>query len=328
MSSGPSAEEFLIARHFASWAGEGSHGLKDDAALLRPKSGWDLVLTADAVVGGVHFRMEDPAASVGRKALAVNLSDLAAKGADPVAFLLTIALPPDLPAGWLGEFAGGLRAMAEGSNCRLLGGDTTKTAGPPVIAVTAIGQVPAERMVTRLTARPGDVVAVSGTIGDGALGLLVLEGREAIASLDAGHRERLAARYREPEPRLALAAAVRDHASAAMDVSDGLVGDLARLLRASGVGGELELAQVPLSDAARAAIALDPSLLEAAMTGGDDYEILLALPPDRFDALALAARAAGVEVARIGTVREGEGLVCRDGEGRDVSFARDSFSHF
>ncbi len=324
----PSAEDDLIARTFASWAGEGAHGLKDDAAQLKPKSGWDLVLTADALIAGVHFRPEDPAAAIGHKALAVNLSDLAAKGADPVAFLLTIALPADLAAGWLSEFAGGLRACAEAAGCRLLGGDTTRTSGPVAVSITAIGQVPQDRMVTRLNARPGDIVAVSGTIGDAALGLLVLQDGQSAAALGREHRDALVECYLRPQPHLALAPAIRDHASAAMDVSDGLVGDLAKLLRASGVAGELDLGAVPLSDAAGALLALDPARLATAVTGGDDYEVLATVPADRFDALRLAAGAAGVTMTAIGRVTAGEGLVCRDGEGREVAFERASFSHF
>lgn len=249
-------EDELIARYFAPLAGPGGLGLTDDAALVAVPDGHELVVTVDAIVAGVHFLPDDPPASVAVKALGVNLSDLAAKGADPIGFVMALALPEDWTENWLAAFAGGLGAVAERSGCALLGGDTVRAAGPLSISITAFGSVPAGRMVRRTTARAGDLIAVTGTIGDAALGLDLLTGAPAWGrGLDPADCAELVDRYRHPRPRLALAAPLREHASAAMDVSDGLVGDAAKMLRASGVTGTLDLDRIPLSRAARAALA-------------------------------------------------------------------------
>jgi len=326
-----SSEDDLIARIFRPIAGEGALGLLDDAARLIPPPGHDLVLTADALVAGVHFFPDDPPASIAAKALRVNLSDLAAKGADPLGFLLTIALSRGTSdAAWLEAFADGLYADSETYACPLLGGDTVSTPGPLSLSITAIGAVPAGRMVARTTARPGDAILVSGTIGDGALGLaLRLDPGAAWAAVLSEHdREHLLDRYLHPRPRNALAPALRTHASAAMDVSDGLAGDAAKLLAASGIGGVIDLAQVPLSLAARHAIAFDPALLERAMTGGDDYEILAAVPQDAVEAFRAEAAEAGVALAVVGAAGEPEGpVVLRGADGAEVRYALRSYSH-
>lgn len=228
----------LIARHFAPIAGPGGLGLIDDAGLLRPARGYEIVVTADALVAGVHFFPDDPPGSIARKALAVNLSDLAAKGAKPDGFVLALALPKGWTEGWLAAFAAGLKQAADEGACPLIGGDTVSTPGPLTLTITAFGSVPAGRMVLRSGAKRGDVLAVSGTIGDGALGLKVHgPGAPAwVERLSSSDRGFLADRYLHPQPRLGLAAALQAHASAAMDVSDGLVGDLVKLLKASGAG--------------------------------------------------------------------------------------------
>src|SRR5205085_5498584 len=221
----------------------------------------DLVLKADAIIGGVHFFPEDPAAAVACKALRVNLSDLAAKGADPVGFLLSLALPDGTSEAWLGDFAEGLRADAQLYRCPLLGGDTDRTPGPAMVSIAAFGTVPHGRMVRRSGAKPGDRIFVTGTIGDAALGVK-LRRDPALAAryrLEPGERDHLLARYLLPEPRVAVAEAVRRHASAAMDVSDGLAGDLGKLCGASGVSAEIEIDKVPLSSAAMRAIVADTS---------------------------------------------------------------------
>jgi thiamine-monophosphate kinase len=320
----------LIARYFAPIAGPAGLGLVDDAGLLRPARGYELVVTADALVAGVHFFAEDPPASIARKALAVNLSDLAAKGAKPDGFVLTLALPKGWTEAWLADFAKGLAAMAEESACPLIGGDTVSTPGPLTLSVTAFGSVPAGRMVLRSGARPGDLVLVSGTIGDGALGLKVHgpDKPDWVAGLSKAQSAYLADRYLHPRPRLALALALQLHASAAMDVSDGLVGDLAKLLSASGVGAEINLDAVPLSAAARAAIMADPALTELAWTGGDDYEILCTASEGEYPALAAAAAAAGVAVARIGRIASGTNVVRFNDQGRERVFTQGSFAHF
>lgn len=320
----------LIARHFAPIAGRDGLGLLDDAALLRPARGYELVVTADALVAGVHFFPDDPAGSIARKALAVNLSDLAAKGARPDGFVLTLALPKGWAEDWLAAFAQGLAAVAGEAGCPLIGGDTVSTTGPLTLSITAFGSVPAGRMVLRSGAKPGDLVLVTGTIGDGALGLRA-HGPDRpgwVARLCEADRAFLADRYLHPQPRLALAQALQLHASAAMDVSDGLVGDLGKLLAASRVGAEIELDTVPLSAAARNAVMADPALAELAWTGGDDYEILCTASEVEFPSLAAAAQAAGLGLARIGRVTAEAGTVRYSEAGRPRSFARGSFVHF
>jgi thiamine-monophosphate kinase len=327
-----SAEDRLIARHFKPIAQHrGAFGLDDDAAVLTSPPGCDLVLTADAIVAGVHFLADDPPDSVARKVLRVNLSDLAAKGARPLGFLLTLALPQEVEDGWLAAFARGLAADAELFACPLLGGDTVRTPGPIVLSISAFGAVAQGKMVRRAGAAAGDRVVVTGTIGDAALGL-TLRRSPAMADhwgLARQQRDRLEARYLVPQPRSAIAAAIAAHASAAIDVSDGLAGDLGKLARASGVDIEIEIARVPISDAARAVQAKEPALIEAILTGGDDYEIAATVPIGRIETLRREASAAGVAVTEIGTVSSGEGkarLVGRDGT--PLVLARPSFSHF
>ena len=319
-------EDDLIARFFAPLAGEGGLGLKDDAALIAGEPGCDLVVTCDALVAGVHFFADDPADAIAAKALRVNLSDLAAKGARCKGFVLALALPADLRTeAWLGAFARGLRDDIAGYACPLLGGDTVSTPGPLTISVTAFGAVLAGRMVPRTGARPGDLIYVSGTIGDAALGLQLRLGK-VIAGQGAEH---LLARYLRPQPRNALAAALLDHASAAMDVSDGLAGDLAKMMRVSGASAEVEVASVPFSPAARACVAADRGALKCALTGGDDYEILAAIPPQNASTFEARAADAGVAVTRIGhVVRGDETPVFRDASGAPLAFTRASFSHF
>lgn len=325
-----SAEDRLIARYFRPLATHpGAFGLGDDAAVLTPPPGCDLVLKTDGVIAGVHFFPDDPPECVGRKALRMNLSDLAAKGAKPIGFLLSLALPAKVDEAWIAAFAAGLGEDATRYGCPLLGGDTDHTPGPIWVSIAAFGVVPQGRMVRRSTANAGDSVVVTGTIGDASLGVK-LRRRRGLAKrwrLSEAMQAQLAQRYLLPEPRNALAEAVLQHASAAMDVSDGLVGDLAKLCRASAVAAEIDVARVPLSEAARATLAAAPELIETVLTGGDDYEIVLTLPPDRLAAFAAAAKAAGVPATEIGRVQAGEGArFLRDGKA--LSFARPSYSHF
>jgi thiamine-monophosphate kinase len=320
----------LIARHFAPMAGAGALGLLDDAGLLRPARGYEIVVTVDALVAGVHFFPDDPPASIACKALAVNLSDLAAKGAKPEGFVLALALPKGWDEAWLTGFASGLAAIAAESGCPLIGGDTVSTSGPLTLSITAFGSVPAGRMVLRSGAKPGDLVLVSGSIGDGALGLKV-HGPDSpawVSRMSEADRGFLADRYLHPQPRLALAVALQEHATAAMDVSDGLVGDLAKLLKASGVGADIDLDAIPLSAAARAAIMADPALAELAWTGGDDYEILCTASQGEYPALVAAAEAAGLALTRIGHVTDAAGVATFREGGRPRSFAQGSFAHF
>jgi thiamine-monophosphate kinase len=327
-----SGEDRLIARYFRPLASHpGAFGLTDDAAILVPPAGCDVVLKADAIIGGVHFFPEDPADAVARKALRVNLSDLAAKGAKPAGFLLSLALPEGTLDAWLAGFADGLRADAELYGCPLLGGDTDRTPGPVMVSIAAFGTVPHGGMVRRSGAKPGDCVFVSGTIGDAALGLKLRRepGAAARYQLEPQERDHLLARYLVPEPRLALSEPIRLHASAAMDVSDGLAGDLAKLCRASGVSAEIEIEKVPLSDAARRIVAADASARELAVTGGDDYEVLCTIAGEQRDAFRAAALASGVAVTEIGRIVAGDAAPrFRDRRGQVLEFARLSFSHF
>jgi thiamine-monophosphate kinase len=324
-----SGEERLIAHVFAPLATHpGALRLTDDCAVITPPEACDLVLTTDAIIGGVHFFKDDPAHAVASKALRVNLSDLAAKGAAPLGFLLSLALPQDVGQDWLTEFAEGLRGDAQRYACPLLGGDTDRTPGPITIAVSMFGSVPTGTMVRRAGAGPGDLVFVSGTIGDAALGLALRKDSAREWPINAAQRQHLTDRYLLPQPRNALAEAVRTHASAAMDISDGLVGDLTKLCRVSQVTANVEVARVPMSDAARALIGAEPGLREVALTGGDDYEIVCTVPPDRAESFKAAAKAANVAVSEIGAIAEGEGARFIGPDGEPVIFRHTSFSHF
>ncbi len=333
---GDSGEDRFIADYFAPIAGPGSLGLRDDAALVDVPENMQLVATVDTLVAGVHFFDGDPAGAIARKALRVNLSDLAAKGADPAGFLLSFAMPADENAAsrspvWLGAFAQALGDDARNYNCPLLGGDTVSTPGPLCLSVTAFGLAPKGAMALRSGAETGDRIYVSGTIGDAAIGLQVLlQSQEKwVADLGDVHAEFLVQRYREPQPRNALATAVRKWANGSMDVSDGLAGDLAKMMRVSGASARVQLADAPLSEAARAAIALNPALLDTALTGGDDYEIACTIAPTDTGAFEAAARDAGIAVTCIGdvTAHAQDDVVFLDQDERPRVFARGSWTH-
>jgi thiamine-monophosphate kinase len=323
-----SGEDDLIARYFRPLATDpGALGLIDDAALLK-QSGDDLVVTTDAIVEGVHFLPNDPPDTLARKALRVNLSDLAAKGALPAGFVLTLALR-EARDEWLGPFAQALGGDAAAFGCPVLGGDTVSTPGPLMISITAFGRVPSGKMVRRDGAKAGDKIAVTGTIGDAALGLRILKGQIAGEALDASSRDFLVQRYRVPQPRNALAIAIRDHASAAMDVSDGLAGDLAKLCAASNVSASIEMAAVPLSVPARASLAKGSIEMGALVSGGDDYEVVCTIPENRWASFIAAAREADVPVTAIGRVAAGTATPqFLDASGKPVTLKRLSYSHF
>jgi len=298
-------------------AADGGLDLLDDAALLMPPPGRQLVLTADAIVEGVHFLPGDPPDTVGRKLLRVNLSDLAAMAAVPLAYLLTVSAPRGTGDGWFAAFAAGLAQDQALFGIGLLGGDTTSTPGPLSLTVTCIGHVAPGAALRRAGAAAGDEVWVTGTIGDGALGLRALQGH--VPDPDGW----LAGRYRLPQPRLGLA--LHGVASAGMDVSDGLLQDLGHLCRLAGLGAWIEAPLVPLS---RAAAAAGPGWLGTCLTGGDDYELLLAVPPGRSGALQAVAAAAGVQVTRIGAFVPGRGVAVLDGAGGLLPLDRPGWSHF
>ena len=315
--AGLPSEFKFIRRHFRALAGEGALGLTDDAALVHPPEGRELVIAVDTMVESVHFLPDDPPDTVGRKLLRCNLSDLAAMDATPLGYLLSLTRPQSRDEGWFAAFAAGLHDDQARYGLTLLGGDTTATRGPLVLSLTILGHVRPGGALRRSGARDGDDVWVTGTIGDGALGLRVLRGELADAS---GF---LARRYRLPEPRLGLE--LGGIASAAMDVSDGLVQDLGHLARESGLGAWLDASCVPLSEAARQAGA---AWLPTCLTGGDDYELLLAVPPEREEALRHAASRRGVPVTRIGRfARALRGVEVRDGAGGVLALDRTGWSH-
>jgi thiamine-monophosphate kinase len=330
-----SGEDALIARYFKPLATDpGAFNLVDDAAILRARGEdavvtTDVVVTTDAIVEGVHFLERDPPDTIARKALRVNLSDLAAKGATPAGFVLTLALR-SADESWLAPFAQALGEDAVAFGCPLLGGDTVSTPGPLMISITAFGRVPEGRMVRRSGAKPGDRVVVTGTIGDAALGLDILNGGViADALADDPGRELLIARYRIPQPRNALSRAVRQHASAAIDVSDGLAGDLAKLSAASGVSAVIDASSIPLSATGRKLLANGVIGIEKIVSGGDDYEILCTVSEDCYASFAQQARQAAVAVTTIGTVIAGAANPrFLDLQGRELTLARLSYSHF
>lgn len=330
-------EEQIIRTYFAPLAASasGAFDLTDDAATLSPPPDTDLVITTDALVAGIHFLPDDPPADVAAKALGVNLSDLAAKGADPLAYTLSLSLPMPISAQWLDGFRNGLATMQAAHGIQLIGGDTTRSPGALMISITAIGATPAGQMIRRGTAKAGDLIYASGTIGDAALGLLVATGdRRADGwKLDEAARAFLLARYRCPQPRTDLARILRDHASAGLDISDGLVIDAGRLCRASGVAATIRSNDVPLSPAARACLHADPPCLETIFTGGDDYEVLFTISPERQDALGHAAAAASTAIHCIGEIKTPSevatgALEVIRADGTPLQFAHPGYTHF
>jgi thiamine-monophosphate kinase len=308
----------LISRHFTHLAGPGALGLTDDAAVITPPANRQLVISADAMVQGVHFLPNDPPQTIGRKLLRANLSDIAAMGADPLGYLMTVSVPKETPDNWFAGFAAGLAHDQAQFGITLLGGDTTSTPGPISLSATVLGHVAPGAALTRAGARAGDGIFVTGTIGDGALGLRALRGE--LADPDGF----LSNRYRLPQPRLGLS--LTGIASAAMDISDGLLQDLAHLCRASGVGAEVQAPAVPLSAAARAA---GPAWLPLCLTGGDDYELLLAVPASAEAALLAEAARAQVPMTRIGRfVEDSARFDVLDASGEAMVLPQAGWSHF
>lgn len=313
-----SGEFERIAHYFKPLAKnfEGALQLEDDAALLSAPSGETLVATTDAMVDGVHYLPGEDPARLARKALRVNLSDLAAMGARPFVYLLTTALPNTVDDAWLGAFAEGLRQDQEHFGIHLAGGDSVSTPGPTMISITAIGAVPDGQAIRRSGARPGDRVWVSGAIGDGVLGLLAA--RERLTGLSASHADYLASRYRLPTPRTALGERLRGVATAAADVSDGLIGDLRHICAASEVGARIDADRVPLSPAASAAIAIDLGLRQHALAGGDDYELVFTAPADAGPALAEIALGLALPLTEIGEITAGNAVAMMGSDGVPV----------
>jgi len=320
----------LIAQYFAPLAASapGAAGLTDDVAVLGVAAGEELVLKADAIVGGVHFLPTDPPDLVARKLLRVNLSDLAGKGARPLGYLMTCALPKDLEVDWIEGFVAGLAADQREFAIPLLGGDTTATPGPVTLSATVLGAVAKGRVPRRGAARAGDAVLVSGTLGDGAFGLDVQ--RKEFAAIDGAARAYLINRYRLPQPRLDLGRALVEagilHAS--MDVSDGLVADLGHICRTSAVGARIEWTRLPLSPPARALVAAEPALRERVVSGGDDYELLLTVAPEQIATALGIAAGQGVPLTEIGRIVAGAGVEVLDETGVQIPIGRTGFRHF
>jgi len=313
-----------IARYFAPLATHpGAMGLEDDLAWLAPRAGKRLVLKTDAIVVGIHTLAGDAPDLIARKALRVNLSDLAGKGARPLGYMLALMLPDTTTAAWLARFAAGLGADQKEFGIPLLGGDMTRTPGPATIAITAIGEAQPGPPLLRAGARRDDAVFVTGTIGDAALGLLALEGK--LPRLAARHRRFLAQRYHLPEPRLELGAAIARLATAGMDISDGLVADLGHICAASGCGAEIELAAVPASPAAKAA---GDRYALARVTGGDDYELLFTAPAAAEPRLRAIARKAAVPVTRIGHIVARPGVRVLAPDGGVIPIGAGGWQHF
>ncbi|WP_119421579.1 thiamine-phosphate kinase [Desertibaculum subflavum] len=329
MSGARSLGEFeRIATFFAPLAAPEALGLTDDAAVLAPTPGCEIVLTTDTMIGGVHFFPDDPPDLIARKLLRVNLSDLAAMGARPRGYLLASAWRRDTEDAWIARFASGLAEDQKLFGALLLGGDTTATDGPVALTLTAVGEVEAGRALRRNAARPGDEIWVSGTIGDAALGLRLRRGETL--ELDAAASAGLLARHQLPTPRLALGRILAARgwggpACAAIDVSDGLIADLGHICDASGAGAEVEGELVPISAAARAALASGKAGLADLLTGGDDYELCFTLP-----AGAPAPDTASTEIActRIGRIVAGGGVRVLAADGHALPLPRTGFRHF
>jgi thiamine-monophosphate kinase len=309
-------DEFArIAKYFAPLAGDAGRGLMDDAAVFLPPPGRELVLTVDQMLEEVHFLTADPPALIARKLLRRNLSDLAAMGAAPIGYLLTTALTAGVGEDWLAEFAAGLAQDQEIFGIQLFGGDSSSSRGKISLSATLFGHVAPGAALSRNGARPGDEIWVTGTIGDAVLGLQARLGERADPTGFLARRSQL------PEPRIGLALA--GIVTAAIDVSDGLVQDLDHLCQGAGLGAVVQAELVPTSPAAAAC---GPDMLEARLTGGDDYELLLAVPPER--AKALQEICGDLPVTRIGVFAPGEGVTVLGPNGVPLKFARQGWQHF
>lgn len=317
-----------IARRLVPLAAHpGAFSLSDDAAEIAPSPGCSLILTADTLVAGRHFPLDEDPVFAARKALRANLSDLAAMGAKPLAYLSSVVWPLDADPALREGFADGLAIDQAIFDIALIGGDTTAADGPWTISITAIGELPSGRAVRRNSAKPGDLLMVTGSIGDAGLGLDIAQGR---LTAEMPGADWLRARHRLPEPRTPLAEALRAHAHACIDISDGLIADAGHIARASGLRLDLALEAMPLSDPAAQWVAGQPDRAAAyacLASSGDDYELACAVAPDAPAAFIAACARAGVSVAVMGRFEAGEGVEIRF-NGAPVRIERAGFTHF
>ncbi len=319
------ADEFsLIAQYFSACgaaSGDTLLGVGDDCALLQAPPGEVLAVTTDTLLAGVHFPHHSPARQIAQRALAVNLSDIAAMGATPRWFQLALTLP-DVDQDWLAEFSAGLHAMACEFNCALVGGDTTR--GPLTISITLMGTVPSGQAMKRSGAQPGDSVFVSGTLGDGAAGLAVVEGPLCLSTADTAFLEQ---RFWQPQARVAEGLMIRKFASAAIDISDGLVADLGHIVKASQVGAVVEADKLPLSSALRRAVDSERGL-SWALSGGDDYELCFTVPASGLEQCQRLIDEGLLTATPIGQIIEGQGVRCVDGQGSPLNVPHSGYQHF
>ncbi len=308
----------LIAELFAPLAGTGAFGLKDDIAVISPAAGHELVVTTDTIIEGIDFFAGDPADTVAKKALRVNLSDLCAKGAKPRAYLLTLSLPVSVQMPWLRDFARGLEEDQKQCHVVLIGGDLSATPGPLAITIAAFGEAPTGKIVRRQGAHVGDNVYVTGTIGDSGAGLSIVQ--------EGKHVPELIHRYRVPEPPLDFGPSLMGLASASLDVSDGLIADLGHLAEASGVGIDVEAGKIPLSQAVRELWGTAAPVRAA--TAGDDYQVAFTAPAHADTAILKAAARCGVRATRIGIVVADAGVRLLDDRGQAIPLECPGYQHF
>ena len=318
----------LIERFFRplSRAAPGAFALRNDGALLTPPAGASLVVTKDLMVAGVHYPEGEEPSTVARRLLRVNLSDLAAMGAAATSYALGLALPEDVADDWVEAFAAGLARDQEAFGVALIGGDTVATKGPAVLSLTAFGTVAGDACLTRAGAGEGDDIYVSGTVGDATLGLRAVRG--GLADLTPEDHAALAERFRLPEPRLALGAALVGVATCAIDVSDGLVADLGHVCAESGVAARFAADAVPLSEPARRALAGGEAKMADLLAGGDDYELLFCAAPSARGDIDALGRRLELAVSRIGTIEHGQGVTVVDADGQPLALGRTGYRHF
>jgi thiamine-monophosphate kinase len=310
-----------INRYFAPLASAEGLGLQDDAALFKPDPGWELVLTSDAMTADIHFFADDPADKIAQKLLRVNLSDLAAKGATPRGYLLNLLLPSGIKEEWLAGFVAGLLSDQTRYGIKLFGGDTSRIEGPITATITAIGEVESGTMLRRNGAQIGDILYMTGGLGNGGLGLKIRKGE-----LESNHY--LLEKYLLPTPRLEVGQAIRGLAHASMDISDGLVQDAGHLAKASGVSITLNTSQLTFSREARDLLQQKPDLFEYCLTCGDDYELLFTAPPESYDSLITLSEQTEVTITAIGSVGEGSGVTILDDQGEPLEIKRGGWAHF